>query len=208
MSHLTLATLILFLAASAVEAANENTTFVLHAVDAPFVPCDQVVRDGVDCESILPVVEVADFQYAGVLVLLRNYDSVIGAQCAFDWPSSWIFLWSMRHCQSGEPVYGTSISGPGPVQGTLVVGFDPIIGGVLAPIARLHFLGPSEGCLGIIESAFPYGTHVLGPSGEISPIPQANRARVCVGPGGYTACDPSTTAVSSSTWGSIKNQFH
>ena len=76
-------------------------------------------------------------------------------------------------------------------------------------IGRLYFAAAPDGCVGIVESDYPFGTHtVSSSSGSEMPIIPENRGRVCVGPGGYNACTPyAPVPVESATWGNIEAQY-
>jgi hypothetical protein len=67
------------------------------------------------------------------------------------------------------------------------------------------FGAASAGCLYIVESTFPFGTHVIDFAGQDTPIPETRRGSVCVGAGGIDGCllDP----VEPATWGLIKRQY-
>ena len=41
---------------------------------------------------------------------------------------------------------------------------------------------------------------------QAPPVSDANRGRVCVGPGGINSCEP-TAPVENATWGAIKSQY-
>ncbi len=195
----------LFIASPAL-AANENTTILFHAVDLVLAPCNQADLDGVDCESTLPVTDLSGMQTACVLVLLRNYDSVWGVQCAFEVPDSWAFGFGLWDCLTS--LYELPPGPPwGPVRGSLTLPFDQVVtGGALVAFGRMTFYAVDQGCIEIIESAFPNGTHVLSPTFEVTPIPPSSRGRACVGPGGHDACYP-LAPVTPVTWGRIKSQY-
>ncbi len=185
-------------------ANNENTTIVLHGEDE-ILPCEGPQQQGLDCELVMPTTDITGMSMPFVFIYLHNYDAVSVLQCAFDWPLSWTFMGGAWDCQHNQLTIQPT--GPGPVNGTVVTAFDVIVGGVLAPIGRLIFSSPQDGCLDIIESAYPYGTHVVDPYSEVTPIPSENRGRICVGPGGYDACDVAATPVEDVTWGRIKGQY-
>lgn len=202
------AILLLLCVASRAAAINEQTTIVLHVVDTPFMLCNQATIDGTDCEHQRPQVNAAGMTSPAVLVLLRNYGDAMLLQCAFDVPSSWVYTFGLWDCQGGLHPDMAPAPPFGPVAGTVSYLFgDPITGGYLTPVGRMHFASAPGGCLDIIESAFPHGTHVMSSWFEITPISQENRGRICVGPGGHDACDPAATPVDEATWGRIKSQY-
>jgi hypothetical protein len=99
-------------------------------------------------------------------------------------------------------------SGPGQIAGCVSTAFDPVAQGVLAPIGRLIFASATSGCLDIIESCDPFGTGVTGCDLQATTTTPENWGRVCVGPGGYDACDPyQSTPVEPVTWGQVKAQY-
>jgi hypothetical protein len=199
---------VLWLLASAeAQAVNENTTIVLHAVDTAFALCNQIQIDGTDCETVLPQVNVEGMSTPAIFVLLRNYDDVHLMQCAFDVPTSWVYAWGLWDCQGGLHPDISPHPPFGPTSGTVSYLFgDAIAGGTLATLGRMFFSSASSGCVTIVDSAFPYGTHVQSSSWVVTQVIPENRARICVGPGGYTACSPAV-AVEPYTWGRIKDQF-
>ena len=199
---------LLLLLPSRLPAANESTTIVLHARDG-FAECDAPQQSGLDCIGGRPNLDMTGMQMPWVFVMLRNYDSVTGLQCAFDWPVSWTLLGSTWDCLPGSIALFFPTA-PGPLTGSLVmVWLDCIENGALTTVGRIIF-GPTTGggCLSIIESPYPFGTHVLGCDLKAMGVRPENRGRVCAGPGGYDACWPAATAVESSTWGAIKRQYH
>jgi len=202
-----LISMLTFLAvSSSAWAANESTTIVLHARDG-FAVCDEPQQSGLDCINMRPTLDIAAMQMPWIYVMLHNYQHVAVLQCAFDWPVAWSYLGGTWDCQAHA--IAVQPTAPGPLTGSLVVAFDCVQGGALITIGRMIFGQPSvSGCLSIIESGYPFATHVLGCDQSVTPVPPANRGRVCAGPGGYDACWPAATAVESATWGAIKGQYH
>ena len=199
--------LVLLVIAPVAQALNENTTIVLHARDG-FAPCDDPQQQGI-CVDRPPTLDLSGMQMPWVYVMLRNYDELLGVQCAFDWPSTWTYLGGEWHCLPGAIEARVPIA-PGPITGTLIIAFNCISGGALAPVGRMIFGPPSGGgCLAIIESGWPFGNHVIEcpfPH-EGTPILPENWGRVCAGAGGYDACWPASTPVEPVTWGAIKGQY-
>ncbi len=179
---------------------NHRTTLVMHA-QTEFVHC--ALAD--PCLAPAgPSVTITDpGRLVNIYVVARNYDHLAGIQWAFDWHPSWIVYGGGWTCPPGAlgipfpPPYG-----PGPVQGSCTSAFDCLSGGSSQVIGSLQAV-PGEGCLEIIESALPDGTHALSCSYEVDPIAPANRARVCVGSGGLNTCE-SAVPVEPATWGTVK----
>jgi hypothetical protein len=195
-------------------AANENTTIVLHAQPiGDVVNCSQWIGN-VDCSPVLPppTVNVGAGEYLLVHIFLRNYEDVGALYCRFavdggegaqTW-GDWTFLASNLSCLPGQ-----TGNGPGVLNGSMNTGFYCITGGELRLLGYLFVITGSSGCLGIEE-------HDVGTSGTVvldcgvgAPIPIApqNRGRICVGTGGYNACDPRAVPVENTTWGNIKRQL-
>lgn len=202
--HATVCLLAAFFAVPAL-AVNENTTIVLHANDG-MTSCEGPQQAGLDCETVLPTIDVTGMDLAMILVYVRNHDSVACLQCAFDWPVTWSFAGTAWGCQVAQLTI-LQPSAPGPDAGSVATCFDAVTGGMLAPIGAMIFAMPGAGCLDIIESAYPYGTHVVHPGSVATPIPPENRGRVCAGPGGHTACEPASTPVEETSWARIKAHY-
>jgi hypothetical protein len=207
-SGLVLATLILapaYLLAPAAPAGNDDTTLVLHVHDHNAWNC----FIGIDCVQNMPVVNAQGMMSPEVFLFVRNYDEVAGVQCAFTVPTSWTFLFGLWDCQTNQ-INGTTPEPPfGAVSGTIATAFDALTSGELEPIGRMNFQsGPvPEGCMTIVDSAYPNGTHVVTWLGDPTPVPPENRAIVCVGEGGRDACEPAAVPVPGTTWGRIKQQL-
>jgi len=145
-------------------------------------------------------------QWSSVYVHVRNYVSVAAIQWAFDWPPTLAVGGGMWLCPPGsigipeQPPYG-----PGPLAGSCASIFDCVTGGASMLIGWVGVRGGS-GCLDIIESGYPDGTHIVTCSGEIVPVTPPNRGRVCVGEGGVNTCE-SVVAVTPVTWGAIKSTY-
>ena len=196
--------LVLLMIATAALALNEDATIVLHARDG-FAPCDDPQQQGI-CVDRPPTLDISGMQQPWIFVMVRNFDQVRVVQCAFDWPVEWMYIGGTWDCQQ-HPIF-LAPTAPGPFTGTLVVAFDCVSSGAMITIGRMLFGStPGGGCLSIIESGYPDGTHVLDCSLVVTRVPQENRGRVCVGAGGYDACVPASTPVESVTWGAIKGQY-
>ena len=185
-------------------ALNENTTIVLHAHDG-FTPCEGPVQQGLDCEVVPPTVDVTGMSLPFIVIFARNYDELAAMAGTFVWPPSWTFVGSTWDCQVHQ-IVAVQPSGPGPIAGHFATAFDCVLGGALAPVGRIIFSLPGDGCLEIIQSSPPTAIADCGGWGTFI-IPPENYGRVCAGPGGYDACDPASTPVESVTWGSIKSQY-
>ena len=193
-----------FLAApTASLALKENMTIVLHARDG-VAGCNDPQQQGIDCVNGRPNLDLTGMQMPCVYVMLRNYDDLGGVQCAVDWPAAWTFLGGSWGCLPGS-LEGQVPKGPGD---TIAIVFNCINGGALVTMGLMIFGPPvGGGCLSIIESGFPFGNHTVDCNLDNTPIHPANVGRLCVGAGGYDACDPAATAVESATWGRIKTQY-
>jgi len=200
-------TLALLLGSSPSFALNESTTIVLHARDG-FAACDEPQQSGLDCVNGHPVLDIGSMQMPWIYVMLHNYDNLNVVQMAFDWPIAWTYLGGTWDCRPGALVV-IQPTAPGPLTGTALLAFNCIQGGSLATVGRMIFAPPvGGGCLSIIQSAYQDGTCVVDCSSvQITTIAQGNLGRVCAGPGGHDACWPAATAVESTTWGGIKNQY-
>ena len=188
---------LLLASTAAVSAApNENTTFVLHAVQTNFGPCE--IQDPCG-PGPGPTVEITQpGQPYAIYFLVRNFDAISSLQADLQWPADW--------------TYGFAISCPpnpldcfhvGPH--TILCTFNCITGGATTLMAVIQMVAGS-GCFEIVDSIWPYGTHVLDCQMIPEPVPKANRGRVCVGPGGINAC-ASAVPVLPKTWGLIKSQY-
>jgi hypothetical protein len=182
-------------------AANEDTKLVLHAVDTAFAPCN---AHGVDCGENGPTIDVTGMDTPAVYLLVYDYTEIVGVQCAFDWDPSWVFTFGLWDCQSNQ-VNGFTPSAPGETNGTITTAFDALTGGAVEPVGRMNFAGATSGCLTIIDSSFPFGTHVVDATGQDTPIPEGLRGAIYVGPGGHDGCTP--LPVEPGSWGQIKRQY-
>jgi hypothetical protein len=74
------------------------------------------------------------------------------------------------------------------------------------------FFVSGTGCIGQIESSFPFGIHALDCHQEIDQIfpsepgQRGRLGKICVGAGGHDACDR-VTPVAAATWGRIKASY-
>jgi hypothetical protein len=193
-------------------AANENTTIVLHAQPiGDIVNCEQWIGN-VDCSPGLPpTVNVGSGEHLLVYLFLRNYEGVTAFFCRWavdggtgpkTW-GDWTFWAAGLGCLPGQ--HG---DGPWPYNGNMQTAFNCISGGALRVLGYLILTSGSRGCLGI-EEHDTTGTGVFDCSDgiEVTPIVPQNRGRICVGAGGYNACDPRVVSVESATWGRIKRQY-
>ncbi len=183
-------------------AVNEDTTVVLHAVEEAG-PCDQVVN----CFDALPRVDVSSMSSPSIMVILRNYDRVHGIQIAFEWDPSWSLASGSWDCQAMQ-LSAVQPSEPGARAGTITTAFNVITEGEAAVIGQLTFASAPSGCLRLVDSAFPYGNHVV----DITSDPPHTIldpqlwGKVCAGPGGYNTCY-APTPVNSETWGAIRARY-
>ncbi len=177
----------LLLAANTVAgASNEATSVVLHARQRDLsATCDVPVSvDTVDCANVFPTVNVSASLELDVFVLLNNYDEVAGLQCKFDLAQGWSMVAWVESCQLNQ----LSAVVPGGAEMNLSTAFDCVTGGSLTPVGRIWVDSGLSGCAAVVDSDFPYGTHVVDCSGASTPVPPAARARVCIGSGGVHAC--------------------
>jgi hypothetical protein len=200
------AAVVALLATSGAALAQDNscTTLVLHAVSGTVPVC----TTNVDCSVVQPTVDVPTPSGAyTVVVFAKNYAELLGVQCAFDWPVTWTFGFGLWNCQTGQ-LSATQPTAPGPTTGTITTAFTAITGGALAPIGIMVFNSIGTGCLTIIESSFPFGTHVINAAQDAEPIGEQNRGKICADtPGGYSACTCVANAVEGATWGQIKASY-
>jgi len=190
------------LATSASAQNNQFTTIVLHAVDISYGPCEGA--DDVDCDAVMPMTDITGMATPTIYMLLRNYEDVAGVQAAFQ--TTWTMTFGLWDCQPNT-VAGTTPAMPfGETAGTIACAFDPITGGTLAVIGRMHFIAGGTGCIEIIESSFPFGTHVVAQEGEAQEVYPGNRGIVCAGTGGFDAC-VGEVPVEPTSWGHIKSQY-
>lgn len=184
---------------------NTCTTMMLHAVSTSFAACDDL--GGLDCDTVPATVDVTGLGQFASFLIYRNYEEVAGGQCAFTVDPSWVFTFGLWDCQGGQ-VNGTTPAAPwGETSGTIATAFNVVSGGQIAVIGRLHWATAASGCLDIdTESSFPFQTHVIDGVGVVTPVIPQNRGRLCVGTGGYDACD-FVVPVEATTWGGIKAQY-
>ena len=167
----------------------------------------------VDCVDHRPTVDVPPATDIVVYLLFYNYVAVAGIQTAFDWDSSWSLNDFLCNCQQGciDCCMGFEEPG-GPIHGTVASAFTCVNGPALAPVARILFTTGSGGCFYPVQSAYPFGNHVVDCLNGIDridaddPVQRLRLGRVCVGEGGWDACDP-VTAVEPATWGRIKRSY-
>jgi hypothetical protein len=189
---------------------NAGATIVLHAVAlgdsvATLPLC--AINDPCLPAPGEPVVEIdrPGTLYA-IYVLARHHQHLCGIQWALEWPTDWTYLFAVWACQSGQlGGWPPMPQGPGPLAGSVATAFNCIDGPATAIIGFI-VMRAGTGCLEVIESAYPDGTHALGPRMEVDPIGLGRRGRVCVGPGGLNTCDP-VVPVESATWGAIKATY-
>jgi hypothetical protein len=181
----------------------------LHAIITEAGPCN--IPD--PCEPGPPTVNVPTGSRIAAYLLMRNHEQVVALQTAFDW-GDWVFIYGAWDCQVGQ-IYGTAPAPPGgPGAGTIATAFNSVTGGSTEVIGRMHFLvsttdgaRSTQGCLTQVESAYPFGTHVVATSFDTAPVLPEHRGSICVGSGGFDACGPSATAVDATTWGAIKASY-
>ncbi len=201
--------LVVGVVAAANAGPNANTTLILHAVavDSAALP-SCVIDDPCLPEPGNPAVKIVKpGMLHAIYVLARNHQHLCGVLWALDWPAQWQFQFALWTCQEGQ-LYGwpPMPQGPGPWNGSVASAFNCVTSPATAVLGFM-FMVPATGCLEIIESAFPGGTHALGPAMETDPIGSDRRGRVCVGPGGLNTCVPPASPVEGVTWGRIKASY-
>jgi hypothetical protein len=187
---------------TAIADTNDVATFVMHAVVTDFGPC------AIDDPCPDPTVTVSAGDVFAAYLVVRNHEQVAGVQTAFDWGGSsfWFGLWD---CQSNQVNGTVPGSVGGPTDGTIATAFDCITGPESAVIGRVQMMAVG-GCITQVESAFPFGDHVVSCAGEVEQIPADCRGTVCVDAPGYDACalcPHSPTPAEPSTWGAIKSRY-
>ena len=193
--------------ASRVAGENEMTTLILHSEAVVFGPCEAAEDVCEERPATIQIVgaESGGIEIASIYLLARSYDEIRGVQTAFVWPGLEI-LGLLFDCQSNQ--LSSNLPNPhtegGPINGSCSTVFDTVFGGATAVIGRVYVQVSDSACFRQVESAFEGGTHVVGPGNSIAPVPPENRGHVCVGAGGYDACEPAATPVAASTWGAIK----
>lgn len=199
LSALTLSVLLLLTSSLAVATTNANTTFVLHAVQTSFGPCNIVdpcqpgPRPGLTIEITEPG------QPHVIYFIVRNYAEVTGLQAELAWPADWTWLFAIT-CPP-NPLDCFHIG-----QNTISCSLgDCLTGGLSRVMAAIHMI-PGTGCFSIVESPWPGGTYVLDCQGQPDLVAERNRGRICVGSGGIDTCDPAAP-VESATWGAIKAHY-
>ena len=169
---------------------NAQTVLALHAVVSDAGVCG--IEDPCG-EGRSPNVEVEVGARIAVYLLLYNYHAVAGVQTAFEW-QPWTFLFGIWDSCRGNQVVGTTPREPGGVlDGTLTTAFDCIGGGTTAVVGILHFLVTAPGCLLLIDSDLPFGTHIVDHEHTVTPVFPENRGTICAGHQGVDACVPITT---------------
>ena len=189
--------------------ANPYVTLPLHAKPSSFEPCFGYLP--VDCEGVRPTVNIPSAGPIAIFLFFYNYTGVAGVQTAFVWPG-WSLTFGLWDCQSGQLSAVTPVNPGGPTAGTITTAFNCVNGGALAVVGRIHLVpAGAPGCVSQVQSSFPGGINVLDCAQGTDQIPDSQALRlgkICVGQGGVDACLVPHTAVESSTWGSIKAQYH
>jgi hypothetical protein len=204
-----MALMALCVSATAFAGLNPQVTLPLHAKLSSFEPCTGYAP--VDCATVLPTVDVPAAPIA-VFLFVYNHHNVAGVQTAFEWPG-WSLTFGLWDCQGGQ-LFATAPANPGgPTAGTITTAFNCVNTTSLLVVGRIHLVPAGQpGCVNQVQSSFPNGIHVLDCSQGTdlisdSPLDRQRLGKVCVGPGGNTACSP-VAAVESSTWGSIKASYN
>ena len=190
--------------------SNEQTTIILHVQQTLF-ECTGPLP--FNCSSSRPTVTVSPGALAFVYVFLRGAEDVIGLTCRFavdggsgpDTWGDWSLLGGVFSCQPGQLEPELPATNPeGREPGNLRTIFNCVTSPALQPLGYLVFQVGTQGCLSIEEHVL--GTGVLDCNIELDTVPEANRGRICVGPGGYEACE-AVMPVEATTWAGIKHQY-
>jgi hypothetical protein len=192
---------------TAARGANEDATIVLHAQPWDLGLFCQAWVGQFDCNGMPPVVNVQPEKTIAVFVLLRNYDAVSSVRYLFEvdggkngiW-GDWTMIFSDFGCLPGQ----TTASAPASTNGVLETNFLCIEGGALRVIGLMAMTSGSHGCLEISEVEFSGIQDCDQVRTDVAP---RNRGRICVGDGGYNACDAMPVPVEGATWGAIKAQY-
>jgi hypothetical protein len=202
---LTVMLLLLSIAVPRGSSANTEANLILHAAPGGFVACD---AHGLTCaggaaEATIDVTGIGQF---ALFLLVNQFESLAGVQCAFTIDASWTHTFGLWDCQPNS-VVGTTPTPPwGETDGSITIAFDFVTGGQVTPVGRLMFAAATSGCADIdTESSFPFGTHIIDDQTNVSPVMVTRRGKVCVGAGGVDPCalDP----VEATTWGQVKSQY-
>ena len=187
---------------------NPQATIPLHCAGPLEFSCTGYLP--VDCDQVRPTVAATPGSSMTVFVFVRNHTQLAGLQTAFEW-GSWDLLFGLWDCQVGM-FDGSEPRNPGgPYAGSLNKAFSCVTGPSLAVIGRMFFTLTTEGCLRQVQPFLPDGICFLDCQLGIdqvsdSPQDQQRLGRVCIGPGGYDACD-AVVPVEGTTWGRIKAAY-
>lgn len=188
--------------------ANPNVTLPLHA---KLTSGSCTAFTPVDCGTTRPTVNVTAQTDYVIYLLIFNYANAVGVQTAFDWEPTWVLQDVFFNCRADQ-LNGTLPSAGGPTTGTASTAFTCLNGPALAAIGRLIFTAGDTGCLFQVQSSFSEGDHVVDCALEIDrinaddPIQQMRLGKICVGSGGFDACD-AIQPVEAATWGGIKATY-
>ncbi len=204
MLRIALGILALLVITSPTQASNEHAALVLHAVDSASTTCSN--PGGLDCDAVRPTTSVLGMNYPRIFVLLHGYDAVQAVTAAFSVPNTWGYVFGLWECQNSSGVLDPEPPW-GPSDGKLRMFVDPLIGGHLVVLGRMHFSATPAQCMEIIEASGPSGTHVVDLGSQTTPIATENRGRICAGEGGIDACSD-YQPVDAATWGAIRSQYY
>ncbi len=197
---LLLAALALLHSTNALAGANGDTRIPLHAVVQSLPPPPPVCEVPDPCPD--PLVEVDAGSMVRAYLLLRNYDSAVSVQTAFDW-GDWTFHFGNWSCQSNQISATVPDGKGGPVDGTIATAFDCIIGGSTAVIGWMQFTSGTS-CLTQVESAFSLGNTVLSCDYDNTSIIESNWGSICSsGRPGVNACDGNDNGTSPNDFASL-----
>jgi hypothetical protein len=209
--------LALLLAVSTAQAdvgRNPLFSLPLHAVVGGQPSC----QIPVNCSSIRPTINVPPSSQITVYLLLYFHCEVAGVQTAFSWSPEWTLISGSWNCRGNQISVVTPHGAGGPADGSIVTAFDCVTGATVRVVGYMNFQTGSSGCLAQVQSAFPFGIHVVDCAQGIDQIPdsqQGRLGRICVQVGGVDACidgppppncDP--VPVEPTTWGKIKRTYN
>ncbi len=106
---------------------------------------------------------------------------------AFEWDSSWSFLYWVGGCQSNEVLGQAAPTASGD---SYIAAFDAVTSGEMTPIGRLRFnsTGGTGTSVTVVETWAPGSTAILDHQVSLTVIPMVRRGTVEVGGPGFDSC--------------------
>jgi PKD repeat protein len=185
--------------------ANPLVQLPLHAA----LGCEDCGPPAVDCEQNPPTVDIPPNTTVTIYLMAYHYNAVIGVQTAFAWDPGWTLSAAVFDCLPGQLSAVVPAEPGGPTAGTVATAFNCMTSGDLLVIGRLLMTSGASGCLGQVESSYPFGTCVLDCSQGVDPVPDrlSRLGKICVSNGGIDACAIVIPAVQPATWGQVKATY-